>query len=179
MPNTVFSISSGSSNRSGSTSDDRLFVSAPGIYAVEDYLQARYYMFRQVYFHRTLRSAEAVLKSLSAASIVIFATGGDIWFRPGTAFEKVLRGERLTSPNTFRSTIPTCFSISSNGNPPATEPSRTSRRDSSTAASSKHSTSICRNRKGLYLSPTSAEWWPSRLRPGLLRHRGRSRQCSL
>ena len=39
--------------------DDHLYISAPGIYAVEDYLQARYYMFRQVYFHRTLRSAEA------------------------------------------------------------------------------------------------------------------------
>ena len=32
--------------------NDRLYVSARGIYAVEDYLQARYYMFRQVYFHR-------------------------------------------------------------------------------------------------------------------------------
>ena len=44
--------------------DDHLYVSAPGLYAVEDYLQARYYMYRQVYFHRTLRSAEAVLKVL-------------------------------------------------------------------------------------------------------------------
>ncbi|MDQ3063326.1 MAG: HD domain-containing protein, partial [Acidobacteriota bacterium] len=44
--------------------NDRLYVAARGIYAVEDYLQARYYMFRQVYFHRTLRAAEAVLKSL-------------------------------------------------------------------------------------------------------------------
>ena len=42
---------------------DRIFVAARGIYAVEEYLQARYYMFRQVYFHRTLRSAEAVLRS--------------------------------------------------------------------------------------------------------------------
>src|SRR5688572_27088484 len=41
--------------------DDQLYVSARGIYAVEDYLQARYYMFRQVYFHRTLRPAEAIL----------------------------------------------------------------------------------------------------------------------
>src|SRR6185503_4012933 len=42
---------------------DRIYVAARGIYAVEEYLQARYYMFRQVYFHRTLRSAEAVLRS--------------------------------------------------------------------------------------------------------------------
>ncbi|HEY9232454.1 MAG TPA: HD domain-containing protein, partial [Blastocatellia bacterium] len=40
---------------------DRVYVESKGLYAVEEYLQARYYMFRQVYFHRTLRSAEAVL----------------------------------------------------------------------------------------------------------------------
>jgi len=38
---------------------DRIYVAARGVHAVEEYLQARYYMFRQVYFHRTLRSAEA------------------------------------------------------------------------------------------------------------------------
>ena len=43
---------------------DRIYVEARGLYAVEEYLQARYYMFRQVYFHRTLRSAEAVLRSI-------------------------------------------------------------------------------------------------------------------
>ena len=42
---------------------DRVYVESKGLYAVEEYLQARYYMFRQVYFHRTLRSAEAVLVS--------------------------------------------------------------------------------------------------------------------
>ena len=45
-------------------SRDRIYVAARGLYAVEEYLQARYYMFRQVYFHRTLRSAEAVLRSI-------------------------------------------------------------------------------------------------------------------
>jgi HD superfamily phosphohydrolase len=29
---------------------DRIYVAALGLYAVEEYLQARYYMFRQVYF---------------------------------------------------------------------------------------------------------------------------------
>lgn len=76
--------------------NDRLYVSAPGLYAVEDYLQARYYMFRQVYFHRTLRSAEAVLMSLLRRALAVFGNGGDVWHRPGTAFEKVLRGEHLT-----------------------------------------------------------------------------------
>jgi len=36
--------------------NDRIYVAARGLYAVEEYLQARYYMFRQVYFHRALRS---------------------------------------------------------------------------------------------------------------------------
>ncbi len=75
--------------------EDRLFVSAPGKYAVEDYLQARYYMFRQVYYHRTLRSAEAVLKSLLRRALYVYANGGDIWHRPGTAFEKILDGKAL------------------------------------------------------------------------------------
>ena len=75
--------------------NDRLYVSAPGIYAVEDYLQARYYMYRQVYFHRTLRSAEAVLHSLLRRALEVFKNGEHVWFAAGTAFEKVLRGEKL------------------------------------------------------------------------------------
>jgi HD superfamily phosphohydrolase len=75
---------------------DRLYVSTPGIYAVEDYLQARYYMFRQVYFHRTLRSAEAVLKVLLRRALELYGKGAAIWYRPDSAFEKVLRGEHLS-----------------------------------------------------------------------------------
>jgi len=74
----------------------RLYVSTPGIYAVEDYLQARYYMFRQVYFHRTLRSAEAVLKVLLRRALELYGNGAAIWYRPDSAFEKVLRGEHLS-----------------------------------------------------------------------------------
>ena len=75
--------------------DDQLYVSARGIYAVEDYLQARYYMFRQVYFHRTLRSAESVLHSILRRALHLVREGKDVWHQPGSAFEKVLRGERL------------------------------------------------------------------------------------
>ncbi|HBR57769.1 MAG TPA: hypothetical protein DEA22_09930 [Blastocatellia bacterium] len=75
--------------------EDHLYISAPGIYAVEDYLQARYYMFRQVYFHRTLRSAEAVLQSLLRRALHLFKTGGDVWFLADTPLEKILRGEKL------------------------------------------------------------------------------------
>ncbi len=76
-------------------SGDHLYVSAPGKYAVEDYLQARYYMYRQVYFHRTLRSAEAVLRVLINRALYLFGKGGSVWYAKGTPMEKVLAGEKL------------------------------------------------------------------------------------
>ena len=75
---------------------DRVFVAARGVYAVEEYLQARYYMFRQVYFHRTLRSAEAVLRSALRRALEITTSGGEVWHAPGAAFAKLLRREPLT-----------------------------------------------------------------------------------
>ena len=76
--------------------NDRLYVSARGIFAVEDYLQARYYMFRQVYFHRTLRSAETVLRSLLRRALELFQAGKNVWFARETPFEKILKGEKLS-----------------------------------------------------------------------------------
>jgi hypothetical protein len=75
---------------------DRIYVAARGLYAVEEYLQARYYMFRQVYFHRTLRSAEAVLRSILKRALELVAAGEEVWCAPGTAFEKVLNRQTLT-----------------------------------------------------------------------------------
>ncbi|HEY0080964.1 MAG TPA: HD domain-containing protein [Pyrinomonadaceae bacterium] len=75
---------------------DRIYVTARGLYAVEEYLQARYYMFRQVYFHRTLRSAEAVLRSILRRALELRAAGREVWCAPGTAFEKVLDRAPLT-----------------------------------------------------------------------------------
>jgi hypothetical protein len=43
---------------------DRLYVVGKGLYAVEEYLQARYYMYRQVYFHRNLRAAEVLMNRI-------------------------------------------------------------------------------------------------------------------
>ncbi|MDQ1557834.1 MAG: uncharacterized protein QOD32_894 [Pyrinomonadaceae bacterium] len=76
--------------------NDRIYVAARGLYAVEEYLQARYYMFRQVYFHRTLRSAEAVLRSILRRALELVAAGEEVWCAPGTAFEKVLRRQTLS-----------------------------------------------------------------------------------
>lgn len=78
---------------------DRIYVTARGIYAVEEYLQARYYMFRQVYYHRTLRSAEAVLRSILKRALELFAEGKEVWHAPNTAFEKLLNKEKLTLSN--------------------------------------------------------------------------------
>jgi HD superfamily phosphohydrolase len=77
---------------------DRIYVESKGLYAVEEYLQARYYMFRQVYFHRTLRSAEAVLISaLNRARTLI--ESGTLGFRmPGSVFERMLTGEQVSTP---------------------------------------------------------------------------------
>ena len=74
---------------------DRIYIAARGIFAVEEYLQARYYMFRQVYFHRTLRSAEAVLRSAFRRALELTARGEELWCAPGTTFEKVLRRQSL------------------------------------------------------------------------------------
>lgn len=75
--------------------DDQLYVSARGLYAVEDYLQARYYMFRQVYFHRTLRAAEIILQAILRRALQLFQGGKAVWHAPGTAFERILSGEKL------------------------------------------------------------------------------------
>lgn len=75
--------------------NDRLYVSAAGLYAVEDYLQARYYMYRQVYFHRTLRSAEAILRMLLSRALNLSSTGDSPWLAGGTPMDKILAGKPL------------------------------------------------------------------------------------
>ena len=75
---------------------DRIYVTARGLHAVEEYLQARYYMFRQVYFHRTLRSAEAVLRSALRRALELISQKKEVWCVAGSAFEKLLRREPLT-----------------------------------------------------------------------------------
>jgi len=76
---------------------DRVYVESKGLYAVEEYLQARYYMFRQVYFHRTLRSAEAVLIStLTRAKELIEQDRLQFRMRD-SVFEKMLMGQAVTT----------------------------------------------------------------------------------
>lgn len=75
----------------------RIYVEAKGLYAIEEYLQARYYMFRQVYFHRTLRSAEAVLVSTLRRArelIDLSAPGFEV---SGSVLHKMLTAEPVTA----------------------------------------------------------------------------------
>jgi HD superfamily phosphohydrolase len=53
-------------------------------------------MFRQVYFHRTLRSAEAALRSIIRRALRLLDEGREVWHAPATAFERILRREELS-----------------------------------------------------------------------------------
>jgi len=81
--------------------NDRIYVAARGVFAVEEYLQARYYMFRQVYFHRSLRSAEAVLRSALLRALELVERSASVWCAPETSFEKMLRRESLSITEHF------------------------------------------------------------------------------
>jgi HD superfamily phosphohydrolase len=77
--------------------NERIFVAANGLYAVEEYLQARFYMFRQVYFHRSLRSAEAVLMSILRRAVELMQAGKLRFVVAESVMERVLKGEVLTT----------------------------------------------------------------------------------
>lgn len=76
----------------------RIYVGNKGLYAVEAYLQARYYMFRQVYFHRTLRAAEAILLSIIRRAVELLEAGRLQFYIPGSVFEHMLRRQPLSVP---------------------------------------------------------------------------------
>jgi HD superfamily phosphohydrolase len=73
----------------------QLYVGANGLYAVEEYLQARFYMYRQVYFHRTLRAAEAVLISILRRAVGLYRVGKLNFVVAGSVIEQLLAGESL------------------------------------------------------------------------------------
>ncbi len=83
-------------------SEDRIYVASRGLYAVEEYLQARYYMFRQVYFHRSLRTAEALLKSLLRRAIAVIKQGHLRFVVEDSVVARVLRGEEITTADYLR-----------------------------------------------------------------------------
>jgi HD superfamily phosphohydrolase len=78
-------------------SSGHIYVESKGLHAIEEYLQARYYMFRQVYFHRTLRSAEALLTSALTRARELTVGGEHRVNVHGEVFRKMLLGERATT----------------------------------------------------------------------------------
>ncbi len=76
--------------------NDRVYLASNGLYAAEEYLRARYYMFRQVYFHRTLRSAEAVLQCIMRRAVELAANGKLGFLLEGSVMQRVLTEQELT-----------------------------------------------------------------------------------
>jgi HD superfamily phosphohydrolase len=80
---------------------NRLAISIKGVSAVEAYLQARYHMYRNVYFHKVVRSAEGMVKlALQRAKRLAVQDRLEDLPRDG-AVAKALLGQRF-SPEEFR-----------------------------------------------------------------------------
>ena len=74
---------------------DRLAVHTKGVSAVETYLQARFNMYRHVYFHKVVRSAEGMVKlALQRAKRLAVQRRLD-WPRPTDPAYKALLGQRM------------------------------------------------------------------------------------
>ena len=83
--------------------EGRLAISYKGISAAEQYLQARYHLYRHVYFHKVVRAAEGMvtLALRRARELLMSEPGGDVTgvnmnLPPGSgAVARVLVGDRL------------------------------------------------------------------------------------
>jgi len=80
----------------------QLCVGARGVLAAEEYLQSRYYMFRQVYFHRSLRAAEAVLMSVLRRAVELHERNRLDFVVKGSVVERLLSGQRLRTSEYLR-----------------------------------------------------------------------------
>lgn len=75
---------------------DRLAVTPKGISAVEAYLQSRYHMYRNVYFHKVVRSAEGMVKLALQRAKRLAVQGRLEWPRREDTVYKALLGQRLS-----------------------------------------------------------------------------------
>lgn len=75
----------------------RLAVSYRAREAVEDYLIARFHMFKQVYLHKAVRAAEMMLAAALARASDLFAAGADMGGALTPAVQKILAGEPMTT----------------------------------------------------------------------------------
>ena len=79
------------------TTNDSLIVRARGVLAVEEYLFARYHMFRRVYFHHALRAAENMLVAMFRRAVTLTHEGRLAFRLSGTAMDKLITGAPLTT----------------------------------------------------------------------------------
>jgi HD superfamily phosphohydrolase len=75
---------------------ERLAVTAKGISAVEDYLQSRYHMYRNVYFHKVVRSAEGMVKLALQRARRLAVQERLQWPSRGHYVHKALLGQQLS-----------------------------------------------------------------------------------
>lgn len=74
----------------------RLAVTAKGISAVEAYLQSRYHMYRNVYFHKVVRAAEGMVKLALLRGRRLLLQGRLPWPERESVAYKALTGQRMT-----------------------------------------------------------------------------------
>src|SRR3954462_12366792 len=77
-------------------SGDRLAVTWKGVSAVEAYLQSRYHMYRNVYFHKVVRSAEGMVKLALQRARRLAVQGRLKWPNRESVIDKALTGQRMT-----------------------------------------------------------------------------------
>lgn len=75
---------------------DRLAVQGKGVSAVEAYLQSRYHMYRNVYFHKVVRSAEGMVKLALQRAKRLAVQHRLEWSTREAAVQTALLGSRMT-----------------------------------------------------------------------------------
>jgi HD superfamily phosphohydrolase len=75
---------------------NRLAVTLKGISAVEAYLQSRFHMYRNVYFHKVVRSAEGMLKLALQRAKRLAVQGRLTWPKAENPVYKALLGQQLS-----------------------------------------------------------------------------------
>lgn len=75
---------------------ERLAVTYKGISAVEAYLQSRYHMYRNVYFHKVVRSAEGMVKLALQRAKRLAVQERLEWPPRENAMQKALTGQRMS-----------------------------------------------------------------------------------
>lgn len=100
---------------------NRLAVSTKGVSAIEGYLQSRFHMYRNVYFHKVVRSAEGMVKLALQRAKRLAVQGRLDWPPHGQYVQKALLGQQLTMDE-FRNlddiAVLDCYKIWSNNDDP-------------------------------------------------------------